>query len=249
MRPSSTRTTPSQAIPSSTCSTNATARRTRRISSQRYRCGTDRPQPRHHRLGRDRTQAGPRRGLLRPSVHGAAHLGRPAHGRSDARADQAPGQHVLRRRSGQGQPVGARHRRRLHAAQLARHVEPAARPDPRRTAPGPHRLPRAGDQRRTGHRRVPLATRSASTTRWPAPTSRSARSTPTTTSPPRARAARRPIPSPSGSRSGGAESPRALRSRREGHWNSLRQRRIGSISGTAPRMTTTRSTASCPTPR
>ena len=68
---------------------------------------------------------------------------------------QAPGQHVLRRRPGQGQPLGARHRRRLHAAQLARHVEPSARADPRRTASGAHRLPRAGDQRRTGHRRVP----------------------------------------------------------------------------------------------
>ena len=41
-----------------------------------------------------------------------------------------------------------------HAAQLARHVEPAARADPRRTASGPHRLPRPGDQRRTGHRRL-----------------------------------------------------------------------------------------------
>ena len=53
---------------------------------------------------------------------------------------------------------------------------------------------------------------------------RSARSTPTTTSPPRARAARRPIRSPSGSRSGGAEesSPTSFPATR--FWNSLRQR-------------------------
>ena len=50
----------------------------------------------------------------------------------------------------------------------------------------------------------------------PAPTRRRSRSTPTTTSPPRARAASRPIPSPSGSASGGAESSRPLRSRRQG---------------------------------
>ena len=83
---------------------------------ERYRSHTDRPQPRHHRLGRDGTQAGACGGLLRPSVHGPAHLGGPADGRSDDRADEAPGQHVLRRRSGQGQPLGARHRRRLHTA-------------------------------------------------------------------------------------------------------------------------------------
>ena len=58
--------------------------------------------------------------------------------------------------AGQGQPVGARHRRGVHAAQLDRHVEPAVRADPRRTASGPHRLPGAGDQRRPGHRRVPV---------------------------------------------------------------------------------------------
>ena len=101
-----------------------------------------------------RTQTRSRRGVLRPAVHGAAHLGRPPNGRPDARADQATAQHVLRRCAGQGQPIGTRHRRRLHAAQLARHVEPAARADPRRTASGAHRLPRAGDQRRAGHRRV-----------------------------------------------------------------------------------------------
>ena len=82
----------------------------------------------------------------------------------------------------------------------------------------------------------------------------SARSTPTTTSPPRARAARRPIPSRSGSRSGGAS--RRLFARalmlESSHTsfpatrscNSLHQNRIGSTSATAPRMTTTRSIAS-----
>ena len=66
-----------------------------------------------------------------------------------------PRQHVLRGRAGQGQPVGARHRRGVDAAQLAGHVEPAARADTRRASSGPHRLPRAGHQRRTGHRRLP----------------------------------------------------------------------------------------------
>ena len=112
----------------------------------------------------------------------------------------------------------------------------------------PHRLPRTGDQRRTGHRRVSDGRsahlrRAASDRQY-----RSVRSTPTTTSPPRAPAARRPIRSRSGSRSGGAnrrlfaraldaESPRTLRSRRQG-LNSLHQNRIGSTSATAPRMTT-----------
>ncbi len=63
---------------------------------------------------------------------------------------------------------------------------------------------------------VSPSTPSASMTRSQAPTKRSARSTPTTTSPPRARAASRPTPSPSGSASGGGESPRPLRSGREG---------------------------------
>ena len=63
------------------------------------------------------------------------------------------------------------------------------------------------------------------------------------------RAARRPIPSPNGSQSGGVEGPRsstfpATRSR-----SSLHQKRIGSMSTTAPRMTTTRSIGSSPTPR
>ena len=166
--------------------------------------GADRPQPRHHRLGRDRTQARSRRGLLGPTVHGAADLGRPAHGRSDARADQAPGQHVLRGRAGQGQPIGARHRRGLHAAQLDRDVEPAARADPRRTAPGPHHLPGAGDQRRTGHRRVPV--RRAAHLRRTGQHRQDAvldRHRPLLHHPGRAQRDR-PIPSPSGSRSGGA---------------------------------------------
>ena len=166
-RPSSTRTTRSPPIPISTCSTNATARPISAEFVERYRVGTGRAQPRDHRLGRSRTEPGSRRGFLRPAVHRDAHLGRPAHGRPDARADQAASQHVLRRGAGQGQPVRARHRGGLHAAQLARHVEPAARADPRRTAPGAHRLPRAGDQRRTGHRRVSRPTPSASTTRSP----------------------------------------------------------------------------------
>ncbi len=115
-----------------------------------------------------------------------------------------PAEHVLRGRPGQGQPIGARHRRGLHAAQLDRDVEPAARPDPRRTPSGAAHLPGAGHQRRAGHRRVPVGRATHLRRAGHAPTRRSARSTPTTTSPPRARAARRPIPSPSGSRSGGA---------------------------------------------
>src|SRR5690606_8356758 len=47
-------------------------------------------------------------------------------------------------------------RRGDHAVQLAEHVEPAALPDPRRTASGPDHLPGPGDQRRTGHRGVPV---------------------------------------------------------------------------------------------
>ncbi len=146
---------PSQPIPISTCSTSATGRPTARTSSPataRHRSPATTRSP----TGPNRAQTGARGRLLRPPVHRAAHLGRPADGRPDARTDQAAGEHVLRRPAGQGQPVGARHRRRLHAAQLARHVEPAARADPRRTAPGPHRLPRPGDQRRTGHRRLPV---------------------------------------------------------------------------------------------
>ena len=72
----------------------------------------------------------------------------------DHRADQAPGQHLLRGRARAGQPIGTRHRRGVHAAQLAGGVESAALPDPRRTASGPHPLPGAGDQRRAGHRGV-----------------------------------------------------------------------------------------------
>ena len=206
----------SQAIPTSTCSTSATGRPTPSDFIERYRSA----QVARNNAITDWAETELKR------VHAAGFSDRPftvlrtwADPRMvdpDDRTDQAPGQHVLRRRARQGQPLGARHRRRLHAAQLARHVEPSARPDPRRTASGPHRLPRPGDQRRTGHRRLSRPTRSASTTRWPATTSRSARSTPTTTSPPRAPAARRPIPSPSGSRSGGAEGPRPLRPRREG---------------------------------
>ena len=105
---------------------------------------------------------------------------------------------------GEGQPVGARHRRRVHAAQLAGHVEPSARADPRRTASRPHRLPRPGDQRRAGHGSVPVDAQRihdalASTDKT------CTRSTPTITSPRPGPAARRPIPSPSGSRSGGGE--------------------------------------------
>ena len=96
------------------------------------------------------------RRLLRPPVHRPAHLGRSPDGRPDTGTEQASAEHVLRRHPGEGQPVGARHRRGLDAAQLARHVEPSARADPCRTASGPHRLPRAGDQRRAGHRRLPV---------------------------------------------------------------------------------------------
>jgi len=54
------------------------------------------------------------------------------------------------------EPFRARHRGGLHTAQLDRHVEPQARPDPSRAASGPDRVPGAGDQRRCGHRRVPV---------------------------------------------------------------------------------------------
>ena len=118
--------------------------------------GTGRPQQRDHRLGGTRAQTGPRGRLLRPPVHRHAHLGRSADGRPHTGTQQAPAKPVLRRRPGEGQPVGARHRRGVHVAQLARHVEPAACADAGRTASGPHRLPRAGDQRRTGHRRLPV---------------------------------------------------------------------------------------------
>ena len=101
----------------------------------------------------------------------------------------------------------------------------------------------------TGHRRVSPPTPSASTTRSPAPTRRCADR-------------HRPLLHHSGSpqREGrydrqvdreavARESPGPLRSRRQGPNNSLRQSRIGSTSGTAPKTTTTPSTANCPTPR
>ena len=102
----------------------------------------DRPQQRDHRLGREGTQGVHTAGFSDRPVHGDAHVGRPAHGRSHAGADEASREHVLRRRPGQGQSLGARHRRGVHAAQLDRHVEPAARADPRRTTPRTHHLPR-----------------------------------------------------------------------------------------------------------
>jgi phosphoglycerate dehydrogenase-like enzyme len=89
-------------------------------------------------------------------VHRHAHLGRSANGRPHTGTQQASSKSVLRRRPGQGQPIGARHRRSMHTAQLARHVEPATSTDACRAAPGPHRLPRTGHQRRTGHRRLPV---------------------------------------------------------------------------------------------
>ena len=101
--------TPSQQIPISTCSTRRTVRPTARLHHP-LPVGTGGPQPRDHRLGRTRAQTCPRSGFLRPSVHRIAHMGRPADGRSHDRADQAARQHVLRRRTGQGQPVCARNR-------------------------------------------------------------------------------------------------------------------------------------------
>ena len=178
---------------------------------------TDRTQQRHHRLGRDRTQARARRRFLRPPVHGDANVGRPTHGRPHAGTHEASGQHVLRGCPGEGQPISPRHRRRVHAAQLDRHVEPAARSDPGRTAPGASHLPRAGHQRGAGHRRVSVGCATHLRRTGQRRTRRSARSTPTTTSSARGRAARRPIPSPNGSQSGGVKSPRSLRSRRQGH--------------------------------
>ena len=173
-RRSSTKTTRWQPIPSSTCSTRRTGRRSTPSSSPATASAQI---ARNHAItdwAETRTQTGARRRLLRPAVHRDAHLGRPAHGRPHARTHQAPAQHVLRGRPGQGQPVRARHRRGLHAAQLARHVEPAARADPRRTAPGPHHLPGTGDQRRAGHRCVSLGRPAHLSTHWPAPTRRSA---------------------------------------------------------------------------
>ena len=83
----------------------------------------------NHRLGRTRTQTCSRRRLLRPPVHRPAHLGRPPNGRPHIGTHQAAREHVLRRPSGQGQPLGARYRGRVDAAQLAWDVEPEARTD------------------------------------------------------------------------------------------------------------------------
>ena len=66
-----------------------------------------------------------------------------------------PAEYVLCRRPGQGQPFRARHRGRLHAAQLDGDVESADRPDPGRAASGADHLPGPGDQRRGRHRCVP----------------------------------------------------------------------------------------------
>ncbi|BCI91858.1 hypothetical protein NIIDMKKI_70640 [Mycobacterium kansasii] len=59
---------------------------------------------------------------------------------------------MLRGHAPESQPLRARHRRGLHTAQLAGHVESAGGPDPGRAALGPHHLPGAGDQRRRRHR-------------------------------------------------------------------------------------------------
>ena len=168
--PSSTKTTPSQPIPTSTCSTSATGRPTRRDFIERYRAA----QIARNDAITDWAEAELKR------VHAAGFSDRPftvLRTWADPRMvdptmepTKRPANMCYAGRAGQGQPLGARHRRGVHAAQLAGHVEPAARADPRRTAPGPHRLPRPGDQRRTGHRACTPPTRSASTTRSPAPT-------------------------------------------------------------------------------
>ena len=205
MRRSSTKTIRLQPIPTWICSTRRTGRPTARTSSpatDRHRSPATTPSP----TGRNANS----NGFARPASPTArspfcAHG--PTRGWSTLRSSRPSG---LPNMCYAGVPVKANRSAHgiaaaSHAAQLAGHVEPAACADPRRTASGPHRLPRAGDQRRTGHRRVSVR-RSAHLRRARQHRQdRSARSTPTTTSPRRARAARRPTRSPSGSRSGGAE--------------------------------------------
>ena len=98
-------------------------------------------QPRHHRLGPGRTPTYRAPLVFRPAIHRAAHMGRPANGRSHHRTHQAAPEHVLRRRAREGQPSARGIAAASHAAQLARHVEPAGGTDPRRATPGPHHCP------------------------------------------------------------------------------------------------------------
>ena len=131
-----------------------------------------RPKPRDHRLGRGRIQTCSRGGILRPAVHRTPHMGRPTHGRSEHRADQASGQHVLRGRPGQRQPIGPRHRGGLHAYEAGSACGACAtrRLGPSRIWLASH-APRwsSTPSRTPGYTR---RTRSAFTTRWPARTSR-----------------------------------------------------------------------------
>ena len=196
-----------------------------------------------------RAQAGSRGGLLRPPVHRAAHLGRPADGRP-RRWSRPSARPTCATPASRSRPTG----RRTASPRPARCAAGSAcgacgtrRPAPNRIWPASTAPRWSSTPNRTPASTPP--TPSASTTRWPAPTSRSARSTPTTTSPPR-----------------GAQ--------REGRYDRQVDReavalrvlahfvpgdkvlefrcardRIGSISATAPRTTTTPSTASCPRPR
>ena len=125
-------------------------------------------QPRHHRLGRGRTEAGTHCRVLRPAVHGDAHLGRSADGRPDDRADQArsptsatPG---CRPRP-TGPPAASRPPARC-AIGWACGACGTPRPEPSRTWRAID-CPGAGDQRRAGHRASSRPTRNASTTRSP----------------------------------------------------------------------------------
>jgi len=123
-----------------------------------------------HRLGRDRTQTGfrPQASPTAPSRSCAP--GRPADGGSGDRAHQAAAQPVLRRSAGEGQPLRARYRRRLHTAKLAGDVESEDCADPCGASPGPHHLPRPGDQRPSRTPGCSRRTPSGSTTDSPAPT-------------------------------------------------------------------------------
>ena len=106
--------------------------------------------------GRNRTEAGPCSGFLRPPVHGAAHLGRSQHGRSHAGADEATanmcyaGVPAKANRSAHGIAAACTLRNWFGMWSL-RHAQTRAE-----AASGPHRLPGAGDQRRAGHRRLPV---------------------------------------------------------------------------------------------
>ena len=203
-------------IPTSTCSTSATARRTRRSSSSRYRAAqiarnnaiTDWAETELKRVRAAgfsdrpftvmRTWADPR--MVDPTIEPTKRQPNMCYAGVPVKAN----------RSAHGIAAACTLRNWLGMWSL-RHAQTRAEPHLARIT-----CPALVINAEAGHRRVPVGRPAHLRRAGQHRQDRSARSTPTTTSPPRARAASRPTPSPSGSPSGGAEGPRPLRSRRQG---------------------------------